>query len=42
MFLAGWKTNSPAISRMVQLLGSIEGKEISEQLIEELNKEIPE
>ena len=42
MFLAGWKTNSSAISRMVQLLGSIEGKEISEQLIEELSKEIPD
>ena len=27
---------------MVQLLGSIEGKEISEQLIEELSKEIPD
>ena len=42
MFVAGWKTNSSAISRMVQLLGSIEGKEISEQFIEELSKEIPE
>ena len=42
MFLAGWKTNSSAISRMVQLLGSVEGKEISEQLIEELSKEIPD
>ena len=27
---------------MVQLLGSAEGKVISEQLIEELNREIPE
>ena len=42
MFVAGWKTNSSAISRMVQLLASIEGKEISEQLIEELSKEIPD
>ena len=42
MFLAGWKTTSSAISRMVQLLGSAEGKVISEQLIEELNREIPE
>ena len=42
MFVPGWKTNSSAISPMVQLLGSIEGKGVSGQLIKELSKEIPE